>query len=39
MGTTELNQIQVPVGTTEQIQRYIQIFTLILYLESYHITV
>ena len=29
----------VPVSTTEQIQRYIQIFTLILYSESYHITV
>ena len=29
----------VPVGTTEQIQRYIRIFTLILYSESYHMSI
>ena len=29
----------VPVGTTEQIQRYIQIFTLILYSVSYHMSI
>ena len=45
VGTTGLIEIHdlsdtgVPVGTTKQIQRYIQIFTLILYLGSYHIIV
>ena len=29
----------VPIGTTEQIQGYIQIFTLILYSVSYHMSV
>ena len=31
--------LEVPVGTTEINQRYIQIFTFILYSESYHIFV
>ena len=31
--------LEVPVGTTERNQRYIQIFTFILYSESYHISV
>ena len=29
----------VPVGTTKQIQRYIQIFSLVLYSVSYHMSV
>ena len=34
-----LIRTRVPVGTTEQIQRYIMIFILIHYSESYHIIV
>ena len=29
----------IPVGTTKQIQRYIQIFKLILYSESYNMSI
>ena len=36
---TYFTDTRLPVGTTEQIQRYIQIFTLILYLVFYHMSV